>query len=104
MRALGMISIALLAGFFVARLHALQPSARLAFAERPQLISCEPATSVPCFRTRLNFVDALGNPLPIELPKPRELASDIFLSIEGNTTEAFFAAAPADSVVVKSRI
>ena len=79
-------------------------SSGLVFAERPKLINCDPATSIPGFRAKLNFVDATGNPLSVELPKAQDLPSNVFFSVDGQGVPAFFASAEGDKQSVKSRV
>jgi len=60
----------------LASLAAAQKPA-LQFAEAPKLVSCEPATVVPCFRAKLNIVDDQGKPLGVPLPPPEKIRGQI---------------------------
>jgi hypothetical protein len=104
MRRLGVVCAALFACLFQPLAHGQDHSTRLVFAERPRLINCDPATSIPCFRTKLNLVDSMGNPVSVELPGPQDLTKNVALSVDGKSAQAFYASAEAGSQSVKSRI
>ncbi|MDQ6706287.1 MAG: hypothetical protein M3Z85_09980, partial [Acidobacteriota bacterium] len=71
---------------------------RLEFANRAQLINCEPATTVPCFRIRFNILDDRGNALPSAIPAPRELAQSLTIHADGQDLTPFYAAATSGDV------
>jgi Ca-activated chloride channel family protein len=76
--------------------HAQNPG--LDFAEPLKLVSCEPASTVPCFRLKLNLVDGAGQPYKAQLPPPGKLASQITVTMGGQHITPFYATAAGESV------
>lgn len=72
---------------------------RIEFAEPVKLVSCEPASPVPCFRMKLNLVDAKGAPLGVSLPASDKLAGAIRVRIGDTEATPFYAAAAGESTV-----
>ncbi|MCX7603634.1 MAG: VWA domain-containing protein [Bryobacteraceae bacterium] len=70
----------------------------LEFAEPLKLVSCEPASTVPCFRMKLNLVDGRGQPYNAQLPPPERLASAITVTMGGQPLKPFYASAAGESV------
>jgi Ca-activated chloride channel family protein len=70
----------------------------LEFAEPLKLVSCEPASTVPCFRMKLNLVDGRGQPYNAQLPAPEKLASAITVTMGGQQIRPFYASAAGESV------
>lgn len=70
----------------------------LDFAEPLKLVSCEPASTVPCFRMKLNLVDGRGQPYNAQLPAPDKLASAITVTMGGQQIRPFYASAAGESV------
>lgn len=70
-----------------------QAGAKLDFSEPVKLISCEPASTVPCFRAKLNVVDAKGDPMGVELPKPERLAAEMTVHVGDQEVKPFYAVA-----------
>lgn len=70
----------------------------LDFAEPLKLVSCEPASTVPCFRMKLNLVDGAGQPYNTQLPPPDKLASQITVTMGGQQIRPFYATAAGESV------
>ncbi|MGC8881472.1 MAG: vWA domain-containing protein [Bryobacteraceae bacterium] len=73
-------------------------TAGLDFAEPLKLVSCEPASTVPCFRMKLNLVDGRGQPYNAQLPPPERLASQITVNMGGQQIRPFYASAAGESV------
>lgn len=80
----------------LARVLAQTPG--LDFAEPLKLVSCEPASTVPCFRMKLNLVDGRGQPYNAQLPAPDKLASAITVTMGGQQIRPFYASAAGESV------
>jgi hypothetical protein len=60
---------------------------------RPQLVNCDPASKVPCFRLRLNILDSARRPLSLQLPNPAELTKSLQVNVNGQTVAPFYAMA-----------
>jgi len=71
---------------------------KLEFAEPLKLVSCEPASTVPCFRMRLNLVDDKGQPFNAQLPPADKLASQIKVNAGGQFVTPFYASAAGESL------
>lgn len=69
--------------------------AKLEFAERPIMVSCELANG-PCFRLKFNIVDEKGAPAPVELPAPDQLARGLTIHMADRTATPFLASADSD--------
>jgi len=70
----------------------------LDFAEPLKLVSCEPASTVPCFRMKLNLVDGRGQPYNAQLPPADKLASQITVTMGRQQIKPFYATAAGESV------
>jgi Mg-chelatase subunit ChlD len=68
-------------------------NARLAFADAVRMLDCEPAGMSPCFRLKLNIVDARGAPLAMDLPSPQGMRDAIAIHVNGLDVNPFFASA-----------
>jgi von Willebrand factor type A domain len=66
-------------------------SGRLDFADRVHLVSCDPSTTKPCFRTAFNAVDAQGSPLDLNLPPARDLHRQMKIKVDNQEIDPFFA-------------
>src|SRR5579864_763693 len=69
--------------------------AKLEFAEKPVMVSCDLANG-PCFRLKFNIVDEKGAPAPVELPAPDQLAQRLTIHMGDRTAIPFFASAESD--------
>ena len=72
---------------------------RLEFADEIRMVSCDPAASVPCFRIKLNIVDAQGKPLGLQLPTPENLAASLTVKTGEQELTPFYATIPSDATV-----
>ncbi|MBY0508027.1 MAG: VWA domain-containing protein [Bryobacteraceae bacterium] len=70
---------------------------KMQFAEPVKLLSCEPASTVPCFRMKLNLVDSTGAPRNVQLPAANELAGAMKVHVGGQELKPFWASAAGDS-------
>jgi len=75
----------------------LHPEGRLEFADRIRLVTCDPVLQTPCFRLKLNIVDANGAPLALALPAPANLAKNIAVTADNQQVTPFYAAANGTS-------
>lgn len=66
-------------------------SGRLDFADRVRLVSCDPSTTKPCFRTAFNAVDAQGSPLDLNLPPAKDLHRQMKIKLDNQEIDPFFA-------------
>ena len=88
-----------LASLGVLSLGAQEARGRLDFADEIRMVSCDPAASVPCFRIKLNIVDAQGKPLGLELPGPEKLAASMTVRAGEEEVTPFYATIPSDATV-----
>lgn len=79
-------------------------SAHLEFADAPRMLDCEPASSIPCFRAKLNMVDAGGAPAPVELPSPDALAKSVTVLLDGQSISPFYVQAEGANTARRSRL
>lgn len=86
---------ALLAGIMAAACLAQQ--GKIDFAEPAKLLNCEPATTVPCFRLKMNLVDAKGAPYGVQLPPADRLASQMTVQIGDQQVKPFYASASGET-------
>lgn len=70
---------------------------KLEFAEPVRMLSCEPSTTVPCFRMKLNLVDANNRPVGAQLPGPDKLAPAIKVKMGDHEVTPFYAVAGGES-------
>ncbi len=77
---------------------ALAQNGRLEFAEPLKLVSCEPASTVPCFRMKLNLVDDKGQPFNAQLPPAEKLPAQIKVNAGGQLVTPFYASAAGESL------
>jgi hypothetical protein len=66
-------------------------SGRLDFADRIRLVSCDPSTTKPCFRTAFNSVDAQGSPVDLNLPPAKDLHRQMKIKLDNQEIDTFFA-------------
>ena len=71
---------------------------KMQFAEPVKMLSCEPASTVPCFRMKLNLVDASGAPRNVQLPAAADLAGAMKVSVGGQEIKPFWASAAGESL------
>ena len=71
---------------------------KMQFAEPVKMLSCEPASTVPCFRMKLNLVDASGAPRNVQLPSAADLAVSMKVSVGGQEIKPFWASAAGESL------
>jgi Ca-activated chloride channel family protein len=90
------LAVAAVLAIFAAPASGQNPG--LDFAEPLKLVSCEPASTVPCFRMKLNLVDGAGQPYNAQLPPPDKLASQITVTMGGQQITPFYATAAGESV------
>ncbi len=69
---------------------------KMQFAEPVKLLSCEPATTVPCFQMKLNVVDSAGAPRNVQLPSAAELAASMTVHVGGQDLRPFWASATGE--------
>ena len=80
-------------------------SPHLEFADRPRLVHCDPSISRPCFRLRINAVDASGNPLETGLAPDKDLRDRVNVTVDDLPVRPFFAMSEgADTGAVHSRL
>ncbi len=82
---------------FVFTAAAFGQSGKLDFAEPVRLLSCEPASTVPCFRMKINTLDANGRPSGVQLPAPDKLAQSMKVHIGDQEVTPFYALAGGES-------
>jgi Mg-chelatase subunit ChlD len=70
-----------------------QGAARLEFADKIRLVTCDPVFNTPCFRLKLSIVDANGAPMAVALPAPKDLARNIEVTAENQQVTPFYASA-----------
>lgn len=87
------ISLLLAAPFLMAQ------EGRVDFAEPLKLLSCDPASTIPCFRMKLNLVDSKGAPLGVQMPPPDKLAGAIKVRVGDQEVTPFYASAAGESQV-----
>ncbi len=75
----------------------LAQTGKMQFAEPVKMLSCEPASTVPCFRMKLNLVDAAGAPRNVQLPAAADLAGAIKVHVGGQDLKPFWASAAGDT-------
>ena len=68
-------------------------SGKLEFAERVQLVSCDPSTNKPCLRLKFNVVDEQGAPLNLNLPPNQDLRGQMKITMDNQEIAPFFAVA-----------
>lgn len=68
-------------------------AASLRVASQPVLVDCAPVTQSPCLSASFVPVDANGQPAPVVLPAPAELAHSITLTGADRTVSPFYATA-----------
>jgi hypothetical protein len=83
----------LLAATGILRSSALAQAPSLDFLSKPALIECGPEGAEPCFRLTFDFVDESGNPVNVQLPPAKQLASHIEVQLDGETVKPFYAVA-----------
>lgn len=88
-------------GWLHATVYAQQVS--LDFLAKPELIECEPEGADPCFRLKLGFVDAAGNPINVQLPPANALTSHVEVQVDGQTIRPFYAVTTAGSKTATAR-
>ena len=82
-----------------------QDVVRMKFAQSPQMVDCHPASTVPCFRLRLNFTDERGAAASASLPPEADLAGNITVRVSGHEVKPFYArAGDAQSGALRKRI
>src|SRR5690242_12441147 len=86
-----LLAAALLAAFAAGLAQA--ETGRLEFADKLRMVSCEPASSVPCFRLKLNMVDDQGRPISPVIPDAQSLRKSIRVQADGLDVKPFFAIA-----------
>ena len=81
------------AGFlmFCAAAVLMAQEGRLEFAEPVKLLSCDPASTVPCFRMKFNVMDAKGAPYGVQMPAADKLASSIKVKVGDQEITPFYA-------------
>lgn len=68
-------------------------SGRLEFADRIRLVSCDPSTTKPCFRLKLNAIDQKGSPVNLDLAPDKDLHNQMRVLVENSSITPFFAVA-----------
>ncbi len=89
------VSRALLFG--LAAVLSFAQQGRIDFAEPVKLLSCEPASTVPCFRMTMNTVDDKGAPYAVQLPSVDRLASAMTVQIGDQQVKPFYASASGET-------
>ena len=79
--------------FLGAVCFAQEPSPRLEFADKVNMVNCEILSSVPVFRLKFNIVDPKGLPAPVQLPPPDRLARSLSIRVNERVVTPFYAAA-----------
>ncbi len=78
---------------------------KIEFAEPVKLLSCEPVSTVPCFRMKMNLVDDKGAPSGVQLPPADKLASAMTVHVGGQQVTPFYASAGgATEAKVRGRV
>ncbi len=102
-RASSVVATALL-GFVCAAPNAMAGAPdHLAVADQVRLLDCEPAAAMPCFRMKLNIVDANGDPAPAELAAPGQLTNNTSVLLEGQRLTPFYVEAQNATSMVRGR-
>ncbi len=86
------------------RMLAQSPSGKLDFSDSIRMVTCDPVSSVPCFRLKFNVVDAQDTPLAVQLPAPDKLANSITVQVDQQDVTPFYAVASADAKAVRGRV
>jgi hypothetical protein len=93
------------AGALTLACAAQSPPLKLQYAESPRLLDCTLAAgSAPCFRIKLNIVDAQGSPAGAQLPPPGGLADAMRVHIDGQPVTPFYASAGGEQFKVRPRV
>ncbi len=100
--ALALISLA--AGCCASLARAQSEAARLEFADTIRMLDCEPAGTNPCFRAKLNIVNAKGAPAVVQLPPENALAKNMTVLIDGEPVKPFYAAGQDTRTAVRGRV
>lgn len=72
-------------------------SGSLEFADRIRLLSCDPATTKPCFQVKFNVVDDKGAPLNLNFPPNKDLRGQLKITLDNQPIDPFFAVAQSDN-------
>jgi Mg-chelatase subunit ChlD len=79
--------------------------ARLEYADKIRLVNCQPSTAKPCFRLKLNVVDATGAPANVNLPSHKDLRDSMRVFVDDQELRPFYAISEAGSAqAVRGRI
>jgi Mg-chelatase subunit ChlD len=79
------------------------PQQKLEFAKQLQLLDCQPANAIPCFRASLNVLDAQGVPTAIDIADKSRLATDLKITADGLPVKVFYTNAGSDANHQRSR-
>jgi len=92
--------------FFVAGIvNSQSRNETLSFADKVRMVNCDPAMTTPCFRIKLNAIDARREPVQLDLPSGPELARDLTIIVGNQEITPFYAAASgAGKANVQGRI
>jgi Ca-activated chloride channel family protein len=98
--------VALLTAIVALAAPARAESGRFEFADDIRMLNCEPASTIPCFRMKLNTVDARGNPIAPSMPTSQDLTKVLKVSVDGVPIEPFYAVATqgGQQAAVKGRV
>ncbi|MEW6365990.1 MAG: vWA domain-containing protein [Acidobacteriota bacterium] len=69
----------------------LRAETRLEFADHVRMVSCEPASRVPCFRLKASLVDAQGTPVAAEVPAGSDVVQYLTVRFNGQEYAPFYA-------------
>jgi len=105
MRGVDVGHVVLLAALVLpSRMLAQSPGGKLDFSDNIRMVTCDPVSSIPCFRLKFNVVDAQGAPLAVQLPAPDKLADSITVQVDQQDVTPFYAVASADAQAVRGRV
>jgi Mg-chelatase subunit ChlD len=76
---------------------------RIEFAEPVKLVTCEPVSTVPCFRMKLNLVDGTGASSGVQIPASDRLASEMTVQVGDQPVKPFYAVASGETAATARR-
>jgi len=91
--ALGVLFVSGLGVAFGQSSAAVSKPVRMQVTSGPRLVDCAPVTQIPCMAASVTPVDAAGNPAPVILPAPKDLAHAVQLHNDHEDLQPFYVSA-----------